>query len=153
MSDGHGIIQRPPERHELTLRPAGAGDAPDLLRQIVEDVKKLVPTGTKALGRYVEAKGEEAVARVQEIKARVYENIGKLEIERQRLIQQRDEVVNAHAAKMKELEIQRLRERTQTLREVVECIVKLRGSGIPVQLKVVRKAGKAMTELLEAEGL
>lgn len=61
------------ERHDMILRPAEGENPPDLLQQIVEDVKKLVPTTGKAARKYVEAKGEEAVARVREIQARVYE--------------------------------------------------------------------------------
>ncbi|MEN6424003.1 MAG: hypothetical protein ABFE13_01470 [Phycisphaerales bacterium] len=148
------------ERHDIILRPADGENPPDLLKQIVEDVKKLVPTGGKALRKYVEAKGEEAEARVGEIKARIYQNIGQLELERQRLIEQRDEAKekvkrqarrdrDARKAKAKELEIQLLHERMQALREVVDCIVKLRELGIEIDLKLVEKVQEALTRVVE----
>lgn len=86
--------------------------------------------------------------------------IGQLEIERQRLIQQRDEAwrkaeleaqrdKDTQEAKMKELELQRFHERTQALHEVVECILKLRERGIEINLKVMKKVEKAISGLLE----
>jgi hypothetical protein len=148
------------ERHEIILRPAEGENPADLLKQIVEDVKKLVPTAGKAVRKYVEAKGDEAEARVGEIKARIYEKIAQFEIERQRLIQQRDLARqkvkrqarrdrDARRAKTKELELQLLRERTQALHDVVDCIVKLRELGIEIDLKLIQKVQEAMTGLLE----
>jgi len=152
MSDGHDIIPRPPERHDVTLHPAEGPNPPDLLQQIVEDIKndlkELVPIAGKALGKYVGAKGEEAIARVQEIRARIYENIGKLEIERQRLVKERDEAWQKY-----ELEAQRdrnthdekLREmKSQGLCDVVDCIVKLKERGMAVDMKVIKEVEKAM---------
>jgi len=143
------------ERHDVVLRQVEGPNPPDLLEQIIKEVKRdlaeLVPIAGKAVGKYVGAKGEEAVARVQEIRSRIYQNIGQLELERQRLIQRRDESMNIHSEKMKELEIQRLREKTQGLKEVVDCIVRLKALGITINLKVVRRAERGMTDLLEME--
>lgn len=76
-----------------------------------------------------------------------------LDVECQRLIQQRQEALNAHAAKLKAVETQRMRERAQALRDIVDCIVKLRERGTTVGLKAIRKAERTMTELLESEWL
>ena len=148
------------ERHDITLRPAEGENPPDLLRQIVEDVKKLVPEGGKTARKWVRAKGNEAEARVREIQARVYKEIAELDIERQRLIQDRDEAwqkaeleaqrdKNAYEARLKELELQRFHEKVQALHEVVDCIVKLRDRGIEINLKVVKKVEKAISGLLD----
>jgi hypothetical protein len=159
MSDEHDIIPPAPERHNVTLRPAGSGDSPDLLQQIVESVKndvaELVPIAGKALGKYVGAKGEEAVARVQEIRARIYENIGKLEIERQRLVKERDETRQKY-----ELEAQRDKNthdeklqavQSQGLRDVVDCIAKLKEQGIQVDMTVIKEVEKTMRRRLKGK--
>ena len=164
MSDENDVIRRltegdslpqEVERHDVVIRQAEGPNPPDLLQQIREDIKdslaELVPIAGKTAGKYVGAKGEEAVARVQEIKARIHENISKVELERQRLIQQRDEASNAHEERMEELKIQRLHERTEALRQSVDCIVKLKASGVVVSLKVIRKVQKTMTDLTEGE--
>jgi len=80
------------ERHDIILHQHEDGpNPPDLLQQIVEDIKKLVPETGKAARKWLRAKGDQECAKVQEIKARIFEKIGQFEIERQRIIQQRDE--------------------------------------------------------------
>lgn len=151
------------ERHDIILRQHEDGpNPPDLLQQIVEDIKKLVPETGEAARKYVKAKGEQELAKVQEIKARVYEKIGQLEIERQRLIQQREEAEHKaeqelqtqkdkHEESLRELEIQSFKERTKALREVVECIVKLKERGIQVDMEVIQKVEKTAVHLLEED--
>jgi len=159
MSDEHDIIPRPPERHEVTLCPAEGQNPPDVLQQMIEDIKDslvgLVPIAGKAVGKYVGAKGEEAVARVQEIKARIYENVAKQEIERQRLVKERDGArqkyelearrdENAHDEKLREMQ-------SQKLRDVVDCIAKLSDCGIHVDMKVIKEVEKAMRGCLKGK--
>lgn len=168
MSDGHDIIRRLTEgdkpsqmgeRHDAFIRQVEAPDSPNPLQQIVEDLKRdlteLVPVASQALRKYVGSKGEEAVARVQEIKARIYENIGRLEIERQRLLKERDDArqkydleakrdENMHNEKWREL-------KSQGLSEVVDCILKLQEKGIPVDKTIIKAVERAMRERLKGK--
>jgi hypothetical protein len=149
------------ECHEIILRQHDDGpNPPDLLQQIVDDIKKLVPESAEAGRKWLRGKSEQELARVQEIKARVYKKIAQIEIEREKLIQQRDESDRKaqlelrkqdqdHECSLRKLEIARLNEKTQALKEVVDCIVRLRGLGIEVDLKVIKAAGAASTALLE----
>ena len=148
------------ERHDIVLHEHEDGtNPPDLLRQIIQDVKKLVPETGKSARKWMRAKGDQELAKVQEIKARVYEKIGQLEIERQRLIQQRDEDMrkaelerqrqqDEHDRVLREQEIHLFKERTQALREVVDCIVRLKEKGIEVDLNLIETVGKYAMQLL-----
>jgi len=148
------------ERHDIILRQhEDKTNPPDLLRQIIQDVKKLVPETGKSARKWMRAKGDQELAKVQEIKARVYEKIGQLEIERQRLIQQRDEDMrkaelerqrqqDEHDRDMREQEIHIFKERTQALREVVDCIVRLKEKGIEVDLELIETVGRYAMQIL-----
>jgi len=149
------------ERHDIVLHQHEDGpNPPDLLQQIVEDIKKLVPETGKTARKWLRAKGDQELAKVQEIKARVFEKIGQLEIERQRLIQHRDEAERKAEMELKreqheleralrELEIQRFKERIHALRDVVDCIVKLKDKGIEVDIELIHVTEKAAKTLLE----
>lgn len=122
------------ERHEIILSEAKDGpNPPDLLQQIVKDVKELVPTTVKAAGRYIGGKGEQQIAKAQEIKSRVLERIGQLELERQKLIEQREEKLRAQ-------EIELLREKRKAFETVADRVESLRKHGIEIDLAVVKQA-------------
>lgn len=149
------------ERHDIVLRQHEDGpNPPDLLREMVEEIKKLGPTTIKAGGKYVKSKAEQEAVKVQEIKARVFEKIGKLEVERQRLIKERDEAdrkaelelqreEHEHERAVHQLELQEFKEKAQALRAVVDCIVRLKEKGIEVDIKLIKAAEKAAMSLLE----
>ncbi len=148
LTEGGNLPQKA-ERHDVIVRQASGPNPPDLLQQIVADIKdslgELAPIAGRAAGKYVEAKGDQAVARVQEIRARIYESLAKLEIERQRLVQERDKALDSHTEKMMEL-------KSAALKQIIDCVVTCKEKGIRIDMKIVRKkiAG-AMTELLETE--
>lgn len=149
------------DRHTKTLLQfEEESNPPDLLRQIVEDIKKLVPESGEAARNWLRGKSKQELAKVQEIQARVYEKIGQLEIERQREIRQREEAhrraelewqreQHNHERSLRELEIQQFRERTRALREIVDCLVKLRQLGIEFDLKVIKSTEVTAMSLLE----
>ncbi len=148
------------QRHDIVLRPAEGDDSPDLLREMLQDIKKLVPVASKSARKWITAKGSEAEARVREIQMRVYKEIAELDIQRQALIQSRDEAwqeaerqaqrdKSAHEINMVKLECQRYRERMQAVRQVVDCIVTLRELGVEIDLALISKAQDAMGELLD----
>lgn len=148
------------ERHDIILRQHDGPNPPDLLQQLIEDVKKLVPESTKSAHKWLRAKGDKEVAKVQEIKASVYEKITKLEEDRKRQIQLRDEALRAaeleekreeheHKRAMLEFEHKQRILRIEALREAVECIRKLRKCGIEIDVKLIKETQKALKSLLK----
>lgn len=149
------------ERHDIILGPVEDGpNPPDLLKQIVEDVKKLVPEGGQTARKWVRAKGDEAEARVREIQARVYKEIAELDMERQKLVQQRNEAeerANIELLKHRDdrklrerqLRIEQQRQRTEALHEVVAAIVGLEERGIHISMEVIGQVEKAMKTTLK----
>ena len=149
------------ERYDIGLHQHEDGtNPPDLLRQIIQDVKKLVPETGRSARKWMRAKGDQELAKVQEIKARVYEKIGQLEIERQRLIQQRDEAMlkaelererqqDEYDRSLREQEIHLFKKKTQALREVVDCIIRLRENGIEVDIELIEIVEKSAIQLLK----
>lgn len=131
------------EQHDITLREA-EGPNRSLLEDIVREIKNMVPSGGDAARNYVKGKGQQQLAKVQEIQSRVYEKIGQLEIERQRLIQERDEgIVNAEL--QRERDSQSHKEhmyalRTKRLKELASMVKILQELGIEIELDVIKKA-------------
>ena len=62
------------------------------------------------------------------------------------LQQQRDR--NAHDERLMELEIQRHREKTESLEKIIECIKSLQELGVEVDMEVVTKA---LSDLITGE--
>ncbi len=62
------------------------------------------------------------------------------------LQQQRDR--NAHDERLMELEIQRHREKTESLEKIIECIKSLQEFGVEVDMEVVTKA---LSDLITGE--
>jgi hypothetical protein len=149
------------ERHDITLRQHEDGsNPPDLLQQIIEDVKKLAPETTATARKWIRAKGDQEEARVQEIKVKIYSEIAKFDIERQRLIYERDEArrkaemeiqreSNDHERDMRELEIQWFKERIKVLHEIVDCIVRLKAVGIEIDLQLIKGTKDVAKGLLD----
>jgi len=132
------------ERHDITLREAEGPNPPNLLEEIVREIKNLVPSGADAAGSYIKGKGQQQLARAQEIQSKVYEKIGQLEIERQRLIQERDDAIHKD-------DIQQGRDRmehkehmyalkTERFEVVVACLEYLQDIGVTVEPEVIKKA-------------
>lgn len=148
------------ESHDIILRQADDGpNPPYLLQQILDDVKELFPTATKAAGNILRGKGQQEVLKAQEIKARIVERVGQLEIERQRLIYEREEAErkaqlqqqrdrNTHAERLIELEIERHREKTESLEKIIMCVKSLQEIGVEINMEIV---SKALSDLLTGD--
>lgn len=149
-----GDDEQPPcsdERADISLRPADPSDSSELLREIVEQLKTELPASVSSGGKWLKGKADQEWARAYQIKAQVLEAIGRMDVERERLLQERkvadqrvltdgrnsaleeEKVRLAHTERMYELRTQRM----QAMKDVVECVLKLREAGLEVDLQVV----------------
>ena len=117
------------ERHRVRMRQL-PGSHPDLLDQIKASIEELFECSLAGATNYVQGRGEQESAKAAEIKAKALAQLGNLELERQRLIDERDKAVAEHKCAMYEL-------RTQRLNEVVNSLVRLKELGVSVNLEVI----------------
>ena len=139
------------DRHDITLREAEGGGPPGVLDELKRAVGELFPETKTFAKNYVRGKGEVELAKVAEIKGRVLASLGNLEIERQRLIEDRNQRLRSdendlakaamgHAEKMYEL-------KTQRLKTLVETAVALKDLGVRINLtKVAKELVSALAE-------
>jgi hypothetical protein len=164
MSKGNDVIERltegdgPPqeiERHDVVLRPAKNSDPPNLIREVARNIKERIPEVVEAGLDYVEAKGKQAKARTNEIQVKAFSEIGHLENEAQRVINQRDAERREAANKAQRdqnthhEELQKLK--LQALNNVVDNIVKFRNAGITVDLTVINEVERTMKRRLRGK--
>lgn len=101
-----------------------------MLEQLKDSIEELFECGLIGATNYVQGRGQQESAKAAEIKAKALAQLGTLELERQRLVDERDKAIAEHKQTMYEL-------RTQRLKEVVDSLVRLRDMGVPVQLELV----------------
>ncbi|MBP0022310.1 MAG: hypothetical protein J7647_32735 [Cyanobacteria bacterium SBLK] len=118
------------ERHEIVLLEAGSNNPPDLLDRIKSAVDELFDDGVSAAGGYVKGKGEQELAKAAEIKTKAFAHLANLELERERLLTERDKVSREDKQKMYEL-------KTQRLDAVMGSLIKLKELGVEIQLEVI----------------
>lgn len=131
------------DRHDITLREAEGEGPPDWLEEVKRAVGELFAESETAAKKFVRGKGEQEVAKAMEIKARVFTALGNLDLERHRLIEDRDRAIRSdekelamaameHRAKMYEL-------KTQRLKELVEAAKALKELGVRINLTEIGK--------------
>ena len=117
------------EHHHIRMRQL-PGSPPDLLDQLKESIEKLFECSVAGAANYIQGRGEQESAKASEIKAKALAQLGTLELERQRLITERDKAIHDHKRQMYEL-------KTKRLTEVVNCLTRLQEFGVTVNLQVV----------------
>lgn len=117
------------ERHRIRMRQL-PGSSPELLEQLKESIEQLFECSVEGAANFVQGRGEQESAKAAEIKAKALAQLGTLELDRQRLIAERDKDIHAHRRQMYEL-------RTQRLKDVVDCLVRLKDLGATINLQVV----------------
>jgi hypothetical protein len=140
------------KQNDIVLRQA---EGPDVLQELLSDFKKLMPTVTESAGNFLKGKGCQEIAKAQEIYANITQKIGQLELERQRLIGERNDAIRKvqleedrnkseiklkrdiakkkHEERIFELKNQRLHELGEILKALNDC-------GIVVDLCPITKA-------------
>lgn len=128
------------DRHEIRLREATSGSPPDLLDRIKDAIDELFDCSVSAAGGYVKGKSDQELAKAAEIKAQAFSHLANLDLERQRLLTERDRLLREDRQKMYEL-------KTQRLEAIVNTLVRLQEMGVQVQIEVlVERLLKAMEE-------
>jgi hypothetical protein len=118
------------ESHQIRLREVGSDNPPDLLDKIKDSIERLFDSSVSGAGGYVKGKGEQELAKASEIKAQALSHLGNLELERQRLLAERDKLISEDKQKMYEL-------KTKRLEAIVNCLVRLQEMNVKVQIDVV----------------
>lgn len=76
--------------HDVELEPVNPADSPSVLAAVLQRLRRYVPGLVDAGERFLQARAGQESAKALEIKARVYRELESLELERQRLIEQRE---------------------------------------------------------------
>lgn len=144
-----------PERLDTALRQAVSGDPPNILQDLVKQIRELVPSAGESGVNWLKGKGAQELAKAEEIRARVLALVGPMELERLRLIQERDaanaagnrarsDERNRHKERMHELETQRLaavadsqKKKAEALQMAVLAIKALGEMGVSVEVGLV----------------
>jgi hypothetical protein len=135
-----GGVTMSDERHEIRLREAVSGSPPDLLDKIKDAIENLFDCSVYAAGGYIKGKSDQEVAKAAEIKAKALSHLGNLELDRQRLLAERDKLLCDDKQKMYEL-------KTKRLEAIVNSLVRLQELNVKVQIEVVtEKLIEAMEE-------
>jgi hypothetical protein len=99
---------------------------------------------------------EQEVAKAAEIRASALEKLGRLELERQKLIQERDAALREDLNEQARVEMahkQRMYElRTQRLREVVEALKALKDLGVTLNARTRKQVGDLLIGSLRDDG-
>ena len=140
------------KQNDIVLRQA---EGLDVLQELLQDVRKLMPTAAESAGNYLKGKGIQEIAKAQDIYANVAQKIGQLELERQRLVAERNQALrkaeleedhNKRKISLKrEIAKKKHEERmfelkNQRLHEIVETLKACRDSGIEVDIQLITKA-------------
>jgi hypothetical protein len=118
------------ERHEIRLREASSENPPELLDRIKDAIDELFDVSVSAAGGFVKGKSDQELAKASEIKAKAFSHLANLDLERQRLLTERDRLLREDRQKMYEL-------KTQRLEAVINSLVKLREMNVNVQIEVL----------------
>ncbi|MGD1852777.1 MAG: hypothetical protein ACFB2W_00865 [Leptolyngbyaceae cyanobacterium] len=117
------------ERYRIRMRQLPGG-SPELLDKLIDSIEELFECSVTGATNYLQGKGEQESAKAAEIRTRALAQIADMQLERQKLIDERDKAISEHHQAMYEL-------KTQRLKEVVDSLVRLKEMGAPVNLERV----------------
>lgn len=118
------------ERHKINLQEAGGNNPPEILDKLKNTVEELFDESVYAGSNYLQGKGNQEIAKATEIKAKAISYIGNLDLERQRLLTERDKIMREDKQKMYEL-------KTQRLQEVVNSLLRLKELGANIDINII----------------
>lgn len=145
------------DRHEIALRETigPTPNPPGLLAELRDLVVEFFPDAAESGSRWFRGKSEQEIAKAIEIRASALEKLGRLELERQKLLRERDEALlkaqseqdrdrTAHQQKMYEL-------RTERLKAVVEALRIVKETGARLSARTMTKVADLLLDALERE--
>jgi hypothetical protein len=118
------------ERHQIRLREVSSENPPELLDRIKDAIDELFDCSVSSAGGYIKGKSDQEVAKAAEIKTKAFAHLANLDLERQRLLTERDKYLREDKQKMYEL-------KTLRLEAIISSLVKLQAMGATVQIEVV----------------
>lgn len=138
------------EKMDVSLKPVEKSDSSELIRELGDHIRKLMPEAGKGGGRWLRGKGDQELAKAAEIRATVQAKLGQLEIERQRLIHERDALEannqreiekekNRHDEAMFKLETDHMVAKAEALTKVLMAVKGLKDLGIEVDVTMVQR--------------
>jgi hypothetical protein len=146
------------DRHDIVLREATrpGQNPPGLIAELRDLVLELFPDTAESGVRWLRGKSEQEIAKAAETRASALEKLGRLELERQKLLQERDSALRddlneqdrdrmAHAKAMYE-------QRTQRLKVVVEALKTLKEMGVKLNARTSKQVGDLLIGSLREEG-
>jgi len=132
-------------KHEIGLREGIGTNPPGLLSQLRAAIERLLPQSTEAVGTWVRNKGPAGLVKAHAIKGRALSLLRKLEMETQRLIDQREAL---------EKRDEMYRTRAECVQALNDSIMTLVNSRAEISVSVVKVMEQATLETIgEATGL
>jgi hypothetical protein len=147
------------ERHDIVLREAdgSAPNPPGVIAEIREMIKEVFPDvaadATQSGLGWLRGKSQQESAKAMEIRASAIEKLGNLEIQRQKLINEREEIYekaqtereqNEHLNKQKMFDL-----KTQRFKAVIESLKLLKESGAELSARTMKKLEAGLLELVD----
>ena len=130
--------------HEIELIEAGDKAPIGLLARLIQQVRDALPALASAGERYLQAKSNQESLKALEIRARIESQLSLVEIERQRMVDERELRIRAATAAEKEsaqqAELRRIELEARRLEAVAHAAVALKALhdlGVQVDLKVL----------------
>lgn len=116
------------DRHQIRLHEASSDNPPELLDKMRDSINELFDCSVSAAGSFVKGKSEQELAKAVEIKTKAFSHLANLDLERQRLLVEQNQLIREDKQKMYEL-------RTQRLEAVINSLEKLQKMGAKVKME------------------
>jgi hypothetical protein len=116
------------DRHQIQLHETSSDNPPELLDKMRDSINELFDCSVSAAGSFVKGKSEQELAKAVEIKTKAFSHLANLDLERQRLLVEQNQLIREDKQKMYEL-------KTQRLEAVINSLEKLQKMGAKVKME------------------
>jgi hypothetical protein len=116
------------DHHQIRLHETSSDNPPELLDKMRDSINELFDCSVSAAGSFVKGKSEQELAKAVEIKTKAFSHLANLDLERQRLLVEQNQLIRGDKQKMYEL-------RTQRLEAVINSLEKLQKMGAKVKME------------------
>jgi hypothetical protein len=125
------------EDHNIVLREGEGDNPPDLLKQMLTELAAEIalglPEAASSGRRYLAGKAEQQTARAQFIRAAAAAKIAEVQLQRDRLIEEREKALREHEVRVYEAATERIR----ALADAGKFIQALRDIGVEIDLDIL----------------
>lgn len=138
------------EKMDVSLKPVEKSDSAEIFRELQDQIRKLIPDAGKSGRRWLRGKSDQELAKGAEIWAAIEAKLGQLDIDRQRLVQDRDALAtinrrenkkekNRHDEVMFKLETERMTAKADALAKMLTAVKGLQDMGIEIDVTIVQR--------------